>query len=631
MLIRLKETGHFDETKGEAKADLSSLDKPCMLVYTGKFQSMDGEVEIKDEDIETLASNHNSLFKRLSRMVGGEVHPKYNPPIQLDHSTSARDTVGRLVGEVKVGEHEIDGKKVKALMGTTRILGKENVERVMDGRWTHLSIGADLEKHSISELTITPFPAAADASLLAKTHLGSAKKESSYKDFTYYIADTGEGTSTRYETGIQWDSGSGWYFEKGFPTEAEAVAYAKKMIDKELKLRPDEYKLADGKKKPVKMANVAKKLDYNGSKVEIHEVDGMYHTEVDEQLLDEQMPDLAAAEDYAKKHVDVKTKDESKLKAGEGQGDDDMSKKKLSYKDAKEQVAMYEKCKKHLMDKEQLSEEAAEGRMSNLSDEDVSKMAGDRDEEDKKLAAEDEKKKAEEKDRMSKMAGSKEKLVKLTKGFRENAGKVALTQAKAAIKIRLAKLQSEAKVSPAEVKALNLDELAGKTKEVIEATLASYEKRQPVIDTGVIGSTKAMTAAQLHASLTKLNLSKEELQTRLNMPMKAEEARKQLSELAKQETELTAALSKVELAGGDTGVDEVFTNLEALFKDGKKDEAKAKLRAFVASQKMSAAHVGDNTAEMSALAEQVKTMQAEFNELVNLAGPAFGATAEELA
>ncbi len=85
----------------------TTLDKPAMLVYTGSFESMDGPVEIKDEDIEKLASNHNTLLAKLSRLASGDVHPKHNPPIQLDHSTSARDTVGRLVGNLTVGEHTI--------------------------------------------------------------------------------------------------------------------------------------------------------------------------------------------------------------------------------------------------------------------------------------------------------------------------------------------------------------------------------------------------------------------------------------------------------------------------------------------------------------------------------------------
>src|SRR6267154_240501 len=111
MIVKLK-TGTFE---GEATVDESKgyLDKKAMLVYTGKFESMDGPVEIKDEDIDKLVENHNSVLKKLGRLAEGISGYKFSPPIQLDHSTSAKDTVGRLVGNLEHGEHEVDGKKMK--------------------------------------------------------------------------------------------------------------------------------------------------------------------------------------------------------------------------------------------------------------------------------------------------------------------------------------------------------------------------------------------------------------------------------------------------------------------------------------------------------------------------------------
>jgi hypothetical protein len=143
--------------------DGKSLERDAMLVYDGQFESADGPVEISADNVEQLAANFNARVK----LASGEASAKDLPPIQLDHSKSATVTVGRLIGPLKVEEREIDGKKVKALLGRVRILGAENVEKVVDGRWTHLSIGADLAKNEITELTITPFPAAAHASLLS--------------------------------------------------------------------------------------------------------------------------------------------------------------------------------------------------------------------------------------------------------------------------------------------------------------------------------------------------------------------------------------------------------------------------------------------------------------------------------
>lgn len=145
------------------------LDRACMLVYEGTFQSMDGEVKITPDHIEALVSNHNKRIDTLSALAaGGDIALKDYPPIQLDHSTSARDTVGRLMGPLRSDVAQVDGKTVRALFGTVRFLGRENVEKASDGRFTNVSIGADLEAGSLRELSVTPFPAAAKASLLAK-------------------------------------------------------------------------------------------------------------------------------------------------------------------------------------------------------------------------------------------------------------------------------------------------------------------------------------------------------------------------------------------------------------------------------------------------------------------------------
>jgi hypothetical protein len=171
-LVKLS-VGHFSE--GETVEAEGHIDKPVMLVYSGKFQSMDGEVEITDEHIEKLAQNHNSFLSKFKRLAGGEIPAKAQPPIQLDHSPSATMTVGRLIGELTAGDYDDDGVKKRALFGKLRVLGKENVEKVKDGRWTHVSIGADLDDGKLNELSITPFPAAPNASLLSKGKQGDGK------------------------------------------------------------------------------------------------------------------------------------------------------------------------------------------------------------------------------------------------------------------------------------------------------------------------------------------------------------------------------------------------------------------------------------------------------------------------
>lgn len=490
-IVRLKYTGSFE---GEAKAseDKSYIDKPCLMVYCGKFDSMDGEVEIKDEDIEKLAANHNTFLAKMSRLANGEHHPKHNPPIQLDHSTSARDTVGRMRGNLSVGEHTLeDGTKVKALMGSARVLGRDNVEKVEDGRWANLSGGFDLENHRVTELTITPFPAAPDASMLSNQKLSSE--------------DT------------------------------------------------------------------------------------------------------------------------------------------VGYKELKEKMDLYGKCKKHLKEFKKMSDEDADKHLEEAKDEDLKKMAAEEDDRDKKLAAEKDDQEKKEKDakdaEMKRMAGLKDgkaKFVELSKGLKATGVKVQLAAKKASITTRLSKLQAETKITPAERKGLNIDELAGKSDEVINAALSSYDKREPVIDVGVYGSTKAMTAGMLHKKLKAMDSEVDELRTRLAMSTKRPEALKRLSELGLTESDLekgvTVQTEKQDGTDNNVDFEASYATMKKLMSEGKEDEAKAHFKSHMGKGPVGTEVVGpDQTQEMSALAEEVRKMQTNFDEVVRLAAPIFGATQEELA
>lgn len=186
MLVRLKESGSIDPKESHEGDSETSIERRAMLVYAGTFDSMDGEVIVKPEHIRSLVKNHNSVLSKVKRLASGTVHLKHYPPIQLDHSTSARDTIGRLVGDLSVDDHETpEGKKVPAVFGMVRFLGKENVERVNDGRWTHLSIGADFDKGTVSELSVTPFPAAKQASLLKEGNTRLGRDSNAKLDFEY--------------------------------------------------------------------------------------------------------------------------------------------------------------------------------------------------------------------------------------------------------------------------------------------------------------------------------------------------------------------------------------------------------------------------------------------------------------
>ncbi len=556
-IIRLRESGFFD---GEQKLseDKGSLEKDCLMVYCGKFESMDGPVEIKDEDIDQLAANHNGFFAKLKRLATGETHPKDNPPIQLDHSTSARDTVGRLVGEVRVGEHHPEGaeKPVKALLGRARILGKENVEKVEDGRWCHLSGGFDLENHKISELTITPFPAAGEAHMLSRERLAKEVivHEEKYEGHEIVIWRQ----STAFGSFL-YPQVDGDLIKKGPNlTIEQAVKNCKSEIDK----------------------GAGKKL---GS---------------------------------------------TKLTSGEDT---------MGYKELKEKMDLYGKCKKHLMEEKKLSEEDADKHLEAAKDDELTSMAASEDDRQKKLAADAEEEKKSELKRMSALGESRGKIVELSKGLRATGSKVQLAAKRAGIDSRLSKLQAEAKITPAERKSIDLDKLSADKDEIINATLSSYEKREPVIDVGMYGTTKALTAVQLKKKVTAMGAEVKELQTRLNMPSFRTAALARLAELGITEQDLGKDVQPQQVgadgAHEDVDLEAAYGTLKQLWAAGKEDEAKAHFKKHLGSGAAAPAQevVGpDQHAQMSALVSDVNSMQSKFDEVLKLAAPALGIKPEDL-
>lgn len=164
MLVKLK-SGAFQGAVVGSEKDVS-LTKPALLVYAGQFESADGPVEVTPEAIDRVVAAHNAFVVAKEQQHGGAMPLAECPPLQLDHSRSAHDTVGRVVGQVRRDMHQLDdGRIVPAVFGNVTILGAENCDKVNDGRWGALSLGFDLDSGSIHECTITPFPAARGASI----------------------------------------------------------------------------------------------------------------------------------------------------------------------------------------------------------------------------------------------------------------------------------------------------------------------------------------------------------------------------------------------------------------------------------------------------------------------------------
>lgn len=515
MIVKLK-SGSFLSDGVRDDNSLGYVEKRALLVYEGQFDSLDGEVEITKDHVDLIVETHNGFLSKLKRLATGEIPIKNCPPIQLDHSTSAWDTVGRLTGELENGEFETeDGKKVRAVYGNVRILGKDNVERVEDGRWSNLSIGADLETGKLSELTITPFPAAPQATLMSQKRLAREKVFEDTPDGNTYIC------------------------------------------------------------------------------VELDPKTGKFHAIIDDKEIG-QYPSKETAEDSAREAAKNKI---VKLSKESSEGGNQMDKEKL---------------KKYLMDEKKMSADDAEKELSRLESsedkEELSRLQSDADEHEKKMSAEGDEKDKEA--QAKKMAAAKATIARLSTDFRKDIDNAKLAAKSGKILTRLSRLRAAAKITPAEIKKMDIAKLAAKGDEVIDATLQTYEDREPVVMVGSYGSVKAEDIANLSS---KVRMSRLEMETRKNMTM--------LKGTLTQDDKEAALTSegeekKVDMAALNSAYEEMCKMMD----EGKYDDVKAKLKSYLSSGsgEYTETNAEETEKQLSAMMENVTKMQSKFDEIAKV-------------
>lgn len=264
---------------------------------------------------------------------------------------------------------------------------------------------------------------------------------------------------------------------------------------------------------------------------------------------------------------------------------------------------------------------------------------------------------------------SKQDVIRLAKSFRTTSKVVQLQQRTRQIKARLSKFVSEKKLSPAELKSVELSKLAALNDEAVEFYFASLKNRQPVLDTRVIGTTKAAKLSKVQAELRSRRL---ELQSRLNMPSKRVEAQAALSRLAEEEKKALSEVGPDSVMSGGMGEspaehaagDEVpvhehmkhmahFAKMaHACMEAGNIDEAKEHMKslmhhlssvgpdATLAGEHEEEEHLSaeddestegeEKKAKMSTSAQNLKRLQSQFEELITLVSPALGIDSKDL-
>jgi len=642
MAIVHLQSGLFEQaSENEPSSSVpTSLTRRALLVYEGEFESMDGVVNVGRDELTTLATNHNGHVETSSRLAEGKESMKDFPPVQLDHSTSAKDTVGRLIGKLELGEYKTkDGKDVMAAYGNVKILGEENVVKVIDGRWTHLSVGVDFEKGKFSELTITPFPAAPEASLLKKDiKLGEHWTEG--KNFAAHITtgQNADGSWCFNTLSKDHDTGKQGFFK----TESQAVTdLLKKDLDRLADKQIWQYTKAEYEQKYGKpRGNTTGTGGFSSHKsaVEIAINRGF---PVPKNVLKD-YPDLAkeAGLQLSNKDTEMSKKKNKVLINGQephvqlSEGDKSMDKDKM---------------KKHMMDEHKMSEKEAEEKLAKCTEEEMKKLAAEVDEHEKKMAEkkeEDKKEMAEEKDdekkemskeeedekkslaekedeekeemesveKEKKLSAARERIVRLSSDFRKAFEVSQLAAKKGRILSRLSSLKASAKITPAEIKKIDVEKLASQGSETVDLVLKTYEDREPVIMTGALGSIKA---DELHRLSSEIRMSRLEAETRKNMSLLKHTVKTKMQDgQAPEEVSIhvdTTPHVHQEMA-------KCYGDVCKMMDEGKLAEAKELLKKYMMKPESEGRmDMVEHDKQMSALAEESIKMQNKFDELQKLA------------
>lgn len=722
-MIRLQIGSIVPEAGGEQLAEIPAvLERKALLVYAGTFQSMDGQVEVQDEHIERLAGNHNTLLKKLMTGLAGELPLKFCPPIQLDHSLSAKDTVGRLTGLVEVGEHSEDGQIKKALYGKIKIMGRENVEKVLDGRWTHLSIGADLDEGKFQEVTITPFPAAANASMLSKTALmsdrekyhemvkaytkGDSKRakdlaqqirnskeldDERLKDVEHILKRTGAKLSqaeyrSLFENAVNSvpgvrptkvdvsESGAMAYYgdEERAKTAAAALKKTEGIASVEVKPEAENLWCVECKFKEVDGVKLAREKDLkiNGKVVTGVLMAGgfgakVYHVSggvaVQKGSSTKYLPEGSDDFDIVLQFVNLKYQPlsqqqeiiekfkkflTSRLMKGEVMFEklkaymvrfmkmsaEDAEKKLAEMPDEDQKKLMTEaeaaqakrdRMKGYLMAEKGMDDESAEKHLTEVSQEDLKKLEAEV-EEHEKLASEDESKEklstdeSTEGDKAKMRAEVADKIAKLSQGMGTRLAGIKLAAKESKITARLSGLKASMKITPAEIKKIDVKRLAKENNATVEAVLQSYESREPVIITGMMGSTNNVNMAAAHKEQLTRQIEKDIMSS---MPFTS-----RLRKATFQEGEQEGASDKVEIhvdTDPHTDLMGEYDELCKMMDEGKLDEVKQRLkkRYMGGASSYGAAMQEDAGAaleRMSMLEQELITLQNEYEEMTKL-------------
>lgn len=543
MKVQLRENpgrieGSFSQVVGDrfeellhptGEPDGETMDRDIVMVYAGDFVATTGEIKVTGSKLSRLVSKHNA---KLSALTANGAPPAWGdlPPIQVDHTQSGWDTVGRVIGPLRTGEVTLLGEeKPRAAVFTRgRFMGKDNCQRVRDGRWASVSFGGDFDEGRLDELTVTPFPAARQSHILSARLLSTSKLKGALMDIKVLLARLMKSNTQL--------------------SEKDAEEKLSKMSDEE------KEKLAECDDKTSKMGE-----EKPCEKKEMSEEDEKKEKEK-----------LAAEEDEKKKALAAKGEEETKKE------DDKLA---APVAPSPDQLAAAEAAK-------------------------------------------------------TRLAAARTSVAKLSREMRTSFQDSSVKMRTAVISTRLSALRANAQITPAEIKKLNVKELASKSDDILEAFFMGFENRQPVVPLGQLGTQSAETISKMTGQVRRANLLAECV---ANMPFTGKAVAEQLGIKPKAYTRLSDAGpgkkpgDEKEAMGavqnpGQEHLNSEFTRVCKMMDEGKRDEALSALRTYMEGMARDT-NAGDepgpqdSRAQMSALAESNKKLQNQFEELIKMVAP----------
>ena len=152
----------------------STIEKRALLIHEGDFIVGDGsDFKVTAETLKSLVKSHNAWIMSKAKGYGGldSMPMGAFPPILDQHEDDSNDRiVGRLASLLELERRDIPGvgEKLWCVTANIMFLGEITVQKVLDGRIFHLSVGYDEEAEILFETSTVIEPAAPGAMLLKK-------------------------------------------------------------------------------------------------------------------------------------------------------------------------------------------------------------------------------------------------------------------------------------------------------------------------------------------------------------------------------------------------------------------------------------------------------------------------------